>query len=219
MNGAQDLGGMMGFGRIDPEPNEPPFHAEWEKRALGVTLAVAACGLWNIDKSRHARETLHPVTYLSKSYYEIWIEGLEKLLVTAGLVRREELRRGRCIEPPAPVAHVLKASQVETALRQGSPYSRAARSGPRFSVGDRVVTKVIHPPTHTRLPRYARGKRGTIEHVRGCFVFPDSNAHDSGEDPQWCYGLRFDGRELWGEAADSQLVVTIDAFEPYLVPA
>jgi nitrile hydratase subunit beta len=183
-----------------------------------MTLAAGACARWNIDKSRHARETLHPVAYLSKSYYEIWIEGLEKLLVTAGLVTPEELRCGRCIEPPAAVAHVLKASEVDAALRQGRPYSREPRSLPRFSIGQSVLTKVINPTTHTRLPRYARGKRGTIDHVRGCFVFPDSNAHDAGEDPQWCYGVRFAGRELWGAAAEPLLGVTIDAFEPYLVP-
>ena len=37
MNGPQDLGGQMGFGAIAPEPNEPIFHAAWERRALGVT--------------------------------------------------------------------------------------------------------------------------------------------------------------------------------------
>jgi hypothetical protein len=76
MNGAQDLGGMMGFGPIAPEPNEPVFHARWEKRALAVTLAAGACGVWSIDEARYARETLPPVKYLSKSYYDIWISGL-----------------------------------------------------------------------------------------------------------------------------------------------
>ena len=71
MNGAQDLGGMMGFGPVLAEPDEPVFHADWERRALVLTLAVGALREWNIDMSRHARESLHPVDYLSSSYYEV----------------------------------------------------------------------------------------------------------------------------------------------------
>ena len=80
-------------------------------------------------------------------------------------------------------------------------------------------TKNIHPRTHTRLPRYARGKVGVIEHVRGCHVFPDSVATGEGENPQWLYTVLFEGRELWGADADPDLKVSIDAFEPYLEPA
>ncbi len=40
MNGAQDMGGMHGFGAVEPEPNEPVFHADWEKRAFALTLAM-----------------------------------------------------------------------------------------------------------------------------------------------------------------------------------
>jgi hypothetical protein len=89
----------------------------------------------------------------------------------------------------------------------------------RFKVGQRVRTKVIHPATHTRLPRYARGRLGTIEAVRGCHVFPDSTAIGAGENPQWLYTVVFDGRELWGENTDPTLTVSIDAFEPYLEAA
>src|SRR5690606_23034114 len=72
MNGPHDLGGQMGFGPVAPETDEPFFHAEWEKRALGVTLCAGAMGHWNIDESRHARESLHPAVYYGSSYYEIW---------------------------------------------------------------------------------------------------------------------------------------------------
>ena len=76
--------------------------------------------------------------------------------------------------------------------------------------------KNINPTTHTRLPRYVRGHSGTVERVNGCHVFPDSNAHGLGENPQWLYTVVFDGRELWGDDADPNLKVSIDAFEPYL---
>ena len=60
------------------------------------------------------------------------------------------------------------------------------------------------------------GHVGTIELLHGCHVFPDSNSLGEGEHPQWLYTVRFDGRELWGEAGDPMLSVSVDAFESYL---
>jgi nitrile hydratase subunit beta len=219
MNGAQDMGGLMGFGRIDAEPDEPWFHAEWERRAFGVTLAMGATGTWNIDMSRHARESLHPADYLGSSYYEIWTKGLERLVLRHGLVGEDELKAGQALAPPAPVARVLTAEDVPAALAKGSSTERSAAHPARFAVGDRVMTRTMHPSGHTRLPRYARGKRGFVERVHGVHVFPDSNAHGQGESPQWLYTVRFSGPELWGEEADPTLVVSIDAWESYLEPA
>jgi nitrile hydratase len=216
MNGAQDLGGMMGFGPVAPERDEPVFHHEWEKRALSLSLAANACGMWNIDISRHARESLPPAAYLSKSYYDIWISGLEKLLQRTGMATSDELAQGAVLSPPRPVRGRLAAGQVAAALASGTPYDRPAPAPALFASGDAIRTKVMHPSTHTRLPRYARGKAGVVEAVRGCFVFPDSNAHGKGEDPRWCYAVTFTGEELWGVDADPSLNVTIDAWEPYL---
>ena len=88
MNGAHDLGGMHGFGRINPEPaaEEPVFHADWEKRVFGLTLAAGFLGKWNIDMSRYSRERQHPIDYLRHTYYENWLAGLKTLLVEAELV-------------------------------------------------------------------------------------------------------------------------------------
>lgn len=219
MNGAQDLGGMMGFGPVAYEPDEPWFHADWERRAFGVTLAMGATGTWTIDMSRHARESLPPAEYLASSYYEIWTKGVERLVVKAGLVSEEELKLGRALNAPAPVRRVLKAEDVPAVLSKGGPSERPAAHPARFALGDRVVTRNMHPAGHTRLPRYARGKAGVIERVHGAHVFPDTNAHLQGENPQWLYTVRFSGRELWGEEADAGLAVSIDAWESYLEPA
>ncbi len=219
MNGGQDLGGMMGFGPIGLEPEEPWFHAPWERRAFGLTLAAGAAGAWSIDTMRHARESLPPAEYLSSSYYEIWTKGLEKLVVKTGLVGEDELRLGHALTPPVAVKRVLKAADVPAALAKGGPTDRSATQPARFAVGDPVVTRVMHPSGHTRLPRYARGKAGTVERVHGAHVFPDSSARGEGENPQWLYTVRFSGRELWGEEADATLDVSIDAFESYLEPA
>jgi nitrile hydratase len=219
MNGAQDLGGMMGFGPIALEPGEPWFHAPWERRAFGLTLAMGFTGAWNIDMSRHARESLPPAEYLASSYYEIWAKGIERLVAKTGLASPEELAAGRALREPARVKRVLTAAEVPAALARGGPASRPAEHPARFAVGDRVVTRNMHPKGHTRLPRYARDKEGVIERVHGVHVFPDTNAHGEGENPQWLYTVRFSGRELWGEEADPNLVVSVDAWESYLEPA
>jgi len=217
MNGAQDLGGMMGFGPVVAEKNEPIFHGDWEKRALGVTLCCGALGEWNIDVSRHARETLHPADYLASSYYEIWTKGLLKLLAARGLVSAEEMAAGHSLgAAKTPARPPLKAADVPARLAAGGPCDRPLERAPLFKAGDRVRTRNFHPTGHTRLPRYARGKAGVIENRQGSFVYPDTNAHGKGEDPQWIYSVVFSGTELWGPDADPALSVAIDCWEPYL---
>ena len=97
--------------------------------------------------------------------------------------------------------------------------ARDAEAPARFRPGDRVRAKNMHPTGHTRLPRYVRGHVGTIERVRGCHVFPDSNASGAGENPQWLYSVCFEGRELWGTDGDPTAKVSVDVWEPYLEPA
>lgn len=219
MIGGQDLGGVMGFGRIAAEADEPLFHAEWERRIFAVTLAAGALGQWNIDQSRHAREARSPADYLSSSYYVLWLKGLETLLLAKGLVTAEEIAAGRSLAAAKPAGRVLKAEDVAAALAKGTRADRPLASPARFGVGDRVRTKVLYTTGHTRLPRYAFGKIGRVEAVRGGFVLPDSAAAGQGEAPEWLYTIRFSGRELWGEAGDGNLAVSIDAWESYLDPA
>ena len=219
MNGPQDLGGQMGFGPVAPEKDEPVFHADWEKRALGVTLTAGAMGHWNIDEGRHARETLHPADYYASSSYQIWIKGLEKLLQRHGFVSQEELTEGRALVEGTKPKRVLAAADAPATMARGTPYSRPIASAAKFETGQRVRTRNFHPAGHTRLPRYARGKVGVVETVQGGFVLPDTNAHGRGENPEWVYTVVFDAAEIWGDSADPTLTVSIDAWESYLEPA
>ncbi|MBU4527958.1 MAG: nitrile hydratase subunit beta [Hoeflea sp.] len=219
MNGPHDLGGQMGFGPVAPEIDEPVFHADWERRALGVTLSAGALGAWTIDESRHARESLHPAIYYRASYYEIWIRALETLLERHGFVSTDEIEAGRPLWPGVKPKQVLRAGDVPLVLARGGPCNREVATPPKFQAGDRIRTINEHPTGHTRLPRYARGKLGVIEAVREGYVFPDTNAHAKGENPQHVYTVCFDGRELWGQGADPGLTVSIDAWESYLEPA
>jgi nitrile hydratase len=219
MNGPHDLGGQMGLGPVAPEADEPLFHAPWEARALGITLACGAMGHWTIDESRHARENRHPVDYLSSSYYEIWTKGIEVLLTRHGFVTAQELAAGHAQEPGTIPKRVLKAADVAAVLAKGGPTARPPDQPARFSVGDRVRTINLSPTGHTRLPRYARDKQGVIALVHEPHVFPDTNAHGQGENPQWLYTVVFTGPELWGRDADPTLSVSVDAWESYLEPA
>lgn len=213
-----DLGGQLGHGRVVPEPVGELFHASWEPRVLALTLAMGATGSWNIDMSRAARETLP--NYSRLSYYQIWLEALQKLLQACALVDAEELHRGQSLHAGGKVARVLHADEVSAALAKGSPTERVAATAARFQAGQRVKTRTAAVPHHTRLPGYVRGKCGVVEKVQGVHVFADTHAQGLGEQPQWLYTVVFDETELWGSQNPPQgLKVSVDAWESYLEAA
>jgi nitrile hydratase len=215
-NSVHDMGGMHGFGPVEPEPNEPVFHAPWEGRVLAMQRAMGATRLWTIDGGRASLENLPPLAYLASSYYERWFLGLERRVVAHGLVGEDEIAAGRVLRPGVRLNRKLTAEDAKKA--RSASFERPAPGPARFKNGELVRTVNINPTTHTRLPRYARGKVGTVEAVRGCHVFPDSAAIGAGDNPQWLYTVVFSARELWGEEADPTVSVSIDAFEPYLTP-
>ncbi len=217
MNDAHDMGGVLGFGAVETESDEPVFHADWERRVFALTRAMGATGEWNLDEVRFAREDREPVEYLAMSYYERWLAGLERLLAERGLVDREEVAAGRSLRTGRAVRRVLATEEAAT-LGRANPRRQPPRRA-RFAPGDRVRADNTHPTGHTRLPRYVRGHVGQVLLVHGVHVFPDSHAHGRGEDPQWLYTVCFNGTELWGAETDPRLTVSVDAFEPYLVPA
>ncbi len=210
------MGGMQCYGPVRPETNEPLFHGEWEKKAMAMTVAMGFTGAWNIDVSRSERESLPPDFYLSKSYYQIWIAGLQNLMLKRGMVTEEELASGVKIERAKEVKRVVPASEVPAVLAKGGPVDRDPTGPAQFSIGDRVRTLPLNPRGHTRLPRYVRDKVGMIVCVHGCHVFPDSNAAGEGENPQWLYCVSFDAQDLFGPDAEAGNTVNVDCWEPYL---
>lgn len=211
-----DVGGQPGFGSVIPEPEGELFHADWERVALAITLAMGATGTWSIDESRSVRETLPD--YHSLTYYQLWIRGLIALLKKHQLVGADEVAAGRMLHGPRSVRRVLRAADVPAVLAKGAPTVRPADSTPLFAVGDQVLTRATAVDHHTRLPGYARGKSGRITAVYGPHVFADAQAQGQGEQPQWLYNVVFTARELWGEKCDETSTVSIDAWESYLEP-
>lgn len=216
MDGVHDMGGMDGFGPVQPESNEPVFHAPWEARVLAMRRAMGAANGWTIDMGRFAIEQLPPHVYLSATYYQKWFLGMRQMLLDHGLIDAAELEAGHSQRPAALLPRgAFKVADVARIMARGK-FDRPASAPARFKVGERVRAKNIHPCTHTRLPRYARGHAGVIERIQGCHVLPDTAAHGKGEAPQWLYTVVFDARELWGADADPTLKVSIEAFESYL---
>jgi nitrile hydratase subunit beta len=218
MDSVHDMGGMDGFGKVVKEENEPPFHAPWEGRVLGMQRAMGYAGAWHIDHSRFAQEKLPPLSYLGSSYYQRWMLAMESNVTERGYASPEELKAGHAQTAGKNLPRKLTPDVVGAGLSRSSFY-RKPQGPQRFQPGDRVRTQNIHPATHTRLPRYARDKVGVVEMCHGCHMYPDSVATDRGDDPQWLYTVVFESRELWGQDADPTLKISIDAFEPYLDPA
>jgi nitrile hydratase len=232
---------MHGFGPIVREPNEPVFHAEWERRMFGLALAAMGGRSFNVDEYRRTIERMPPADYLAASYYERWLYALENLLIEKGVLARTEIDvvmaalHAHASSATAKVAVTAKVDpRRETSSndrKQSEPEASAEaivgdRSlrydqnlQPCFKAGDRVVARNMNPEGHTRIPRYARGHHGTIYRDWGVFVFPDTHAHGSGAKPQHCYAVEFEGRELWGGEHPAGERIYIDLWEDYLEAA
>ncbi len=219
MNGGADLGGMMGFGPVVEEPDEPKFHEPWEARVLGMVIALGACGQWNIDMSRYARESLPPADYLRGPYYHIWLEAVVRLMKDRGMITEPEIEQAKSLEPPVKVKGMLRAGDVDAVLFAGGPVNRPEQGSPKFGIGGTIRTINNHPATHTRMARYARDKIGRITKIHGFHVLPDSNAQGMGENPEWLYQVTFTSRDLWGEQGNDIDTVSLDLWESYLKPA
>lgn len=216
------MGGFQCFGRLAAESDDHTLHDDhlfdhdWERNVLAITLAMGATGTWNLDESRSARESLPPAQYLSIAYYRIWLQALQQLLLTHGLVTPEELSSGKPMTPAMPVKRVLSSKDVTDVLRKGAPVKRQVDSNPVFALGQHVRVRNLHRSSHTRLPAYIRNHCGVVHKIYGAHIYPDTHAVGRGEQPQWLYNVRFSAVELWGERDAQRGTVHVDCWEPYL---
>ena len=218
MNGIHDLGGMHGWGPVFRDPDEPLFYYDWERRILGLAIAISATGSYNVDEFRHAIERMNPTHYLRGTYYEHWLYAFETLLVEKGVTTQKELEGGKSSSGKVG-SPVLTPEIVELVLKAGASARVTEDVKPTFKVGDRVRAINKNTTGHTRLPRYARGRLGIIEIDHGVFVTPDTAAHGKGQHPQHVYSVSFLATELWGADAAPKDTVRIDMWDDYLEPA
>jgi nitrile hydratase len=218
MNGIHDMGGMTCFGPIEREEDEPVFHSDWERRVFAMNIAGLAF-FGPVDRARHAVERMDPVQYLTTSYYEHWLAGIEILAKDLGYLTDEEIEGGKLTAPKETPHPPPNAEMVASLVHGGMPANREdGRQQPAFKIGDQIRARNLEIDGHTRLARYVRGKTGVIEMLHGVHAFPDAAAHDRGENPQPLYNVRFAAQELWGENVERKDCVHIDLWEDYLEP-
>ncbi|MDH3673736.1 MAG: nitrile hydratase subunit beta [Gammaproteobacteria bacterium] len=217
MNSNHDLGGRHGFGPIKYDPDDRAFHERWESRVFGISLSLAGRKGVNLDQARYRGERLDPVAYFANGYFGRWLAAFELMLHEEGFLADGELEAwlSGVLTQPAKMAPVPRSREM---LRALAP-EREVAAAPRFDAGQAIVTRNHQPAGHTRLPAYARCRRGEVTRVHAAMVFADTNAVEAGENPQYVYTVAFDGRELWGEAAEPATTVCLDLFESYLEAA
>lgn len=214
MDGPHDLGGKQGFGPVIVLEKDEPFHSDWEARMWGIARCIRSAG-WNIDLWRHTRELIEPVDYLSRSYFDQWMQTYAALLVDFDVATIAEVASGKSVSPGPKLQPPISAEGVRQAAHTAARFDRDGGPNPGFKVGDRVRVRAHGIPTHTRLPAYARGRLGTIERSCGNHVLPDANALGN-ERAEPLYTVAVDSGELWQEAKGRRERVMLDLWESYL---
>ena len=215
MDGVHDIGGRQGFGPIAVDENEEPFHAPWEGRMLGIARGMRQLPGWNIDWWRHSRELIDPLDYLSRPYYDQWMQTYAALLIDSGIASVEEITKGSSSTAPFDFGRPLPPEAVATLRTSFNRFDRDIARAPAFAVGAEVRAASRGRPGHTRLPGYVRGRRGTIAGYRGAHIFPDANSQGD-ERAEPLYSVSFTASELWPEAEGQRDRVYLDLWESYL---
>jgi nitrile hydratase beta subunit len=216
MNGIHDMGGMQDMGPIVYEKNEPVFHEPWEGRVYAIRRAMGAWRKWTTDHTRHEIEQIPPADYIRMSYYERWLVSTVEVMINVGLITRTEVENGKPSPGSATATPPVKTADAATLMVRPKVARPDSHVAARFKAGERVRTRNMHPIGHTRLPRYARDKAGTIHRDHGIYVFPDTIVAGLGEKPQHLYSVRFEARELWGPEASARHSVYLDLWDDYL---
>lgn len=216
MDGIHDLGGREGFGPVEVSSHYEGFHAPWEARMFGIVRTMGRPQDWNLDWFRHCRELIDPVDYLSRPYYDQWLQSYAAMLINSGLASAEEIASGKSQAPLAhPVSPPMQPDEVDAQLNRSQRFDGQAPTPARFKPGDAVHTIAHGTSSHTRLPAYARGADGVVTHYRGDHVYPDTNALN---DKQYMalYTVSFKAGALWGDAENPEDEVHLDLWEAYL---
>jgi nitrile hydratase len=221
MDGIHDMGGMHGFGEVAATDRDPVFATEWQGRVFANTLAMLIFSGGNLDRFRFLIEAMPPAEYVSSSYYERWLAAMLSTAVEQGLLDRDQveaIQAGRVPDvQPENVEPLLP--EIAGAMVDHPTGTTLDRSGvAAFEVGDRVLAKTMHREGHTRLPRYVRGRSGTVVSDNGNHHLPDARAEDGSLVMQRMYTVAFTARELWGASANPRDSVRLELWESYLEP-
>jgi len=217
MDGIHDLGGKQGYGPVDVDADETPFHHDWEAREWGLAQSARTPGI-TIDWWRHCRELIAPEDYLGRPYFDSWAQTDFATYIEAGWMTVEDIgsfdAEGAGAEDDPPPALTLQQVLQED-HSHAYRFDTEIDAEPLFAVGQRVITASHGHAGHTRLPQYARGRRGTIQACNGAHVFPDLSARGI-EIHQYCYSVMFTADELWAESSGGRDKVFLDLWDSYM---
>jgi nitrile hydratase len=212
---------MHGFGPVLEPGAEQAYHERWEPRVFAIQMLVGLEGLGAGPGGRAVREEMDPADYLAASYYERWLFSAERRLERKGTIAPgdvEEMMGRLEAGEPAPKHHdagMAKRAVAELrSVRPMGPVGDAAR----FSSGQRVRVKRMHPPGHTRCPRYVRGAIGVVQDVRGSDRLPDRAVYGEDVAGEPVYSVSFRSDDLWGPGETGSWAVALDLWDSYLEP-
>jgi nitrile hydratase len=218
MDGIHDLGGKQGYGPIEVDDDGKPFHHDWEGREWGIAQCARTPGI-TIDWWRHCRELIMPQDYLGRPYFDSWAQTDFSTYIEAGWISMEEVIAGKSKSDDADHRDSAAAMSLQQVLQEDQEHAyrfdAAVESAPAFSVGQQVLTSKHGNTGHTRLPQYARGRKGVVYAYHGAHVFPDLSAQGE-EVHQHLYSVSFAATELWPEAQHKNDRVYLDLWESYL---
>jgi nitrile hydratase len=219
MNTIHDLGGMDGL-TIPERDQGRILKEEWERQIWGLALGVWAKPLPGYRGATRADiERIPPERYLSMPYYAKWLWAEEVSLLRSGLVTRDELAKPDGATTMPDLGNFVPATPAEVSAFLASDASSEipAKVPARFAVGEKVIVNNEHPKGHTRMPRYLRGRRGTIYRHHGVHGFQDDVTEDVGQ--QHLYTVKFTGPDLWGSRAHPKDVIYAELWDYHLQPA
>jgi nitrile hydratase beta subunit len=218
MDGIHDLGGKQGFGPIETEEDETPFHTDWEAREWGLAQCARTPGI-TIDWWRHCRELIAPVDYLERPYFDSWAQTDFSTYIESGWITIDEVISGKSDATSQDRGKAPEAKSLQQVLDADHDcvvrFDAEIDRPPAFETGQSVITATHGHEGHTRLPQYARGHSGTIHAHHGAHVFPDLSAKGE-EVHQHLYTVVFSAAELWGELVSSNDKIYLDLWENYL---
>ncbi len=215
MDGIHDLGGRHGFGKIEVDEPEIQFHAPYEARVRSMVHAITQAPDWSVDWFRHCRELINPVDYLTRPYFDQWIQAYSAMLVNSGWATVEEIASGQAAGLLKGLPPPITAEQARASVLKEKRFDAPVDAEPVYSNTEKVRTVMKVSNGHTRLPMYARGKTGQVIDYHGAHIFADAMALAE-KRYEYLYTIEFSLAELWPEVDESNDTVTLDLWESHL---
>ncbi len=145
---------------------------------------------------------MDPIDYLTRPYYDRWVQTMMAVMIDDGHATVNEFVAGKSSAPAKLPAN-------------NPPPKDKAGGGPLYAVSDPVRAKMSIDAIHTRRPAYVRGRSGKISAHHGIQPLADGNARGRPVD-EHLYTVAFRMSDLWPEETDARDRVYVDLWESYL---